>query len=140
MTDRTDAGLGLLRLGDSEFILEDQTQDIRGLNVHDNEGQEIGTVEGLYVDTEERRVRFLDVGAGGFLGLGEKNFLIPVEAVREVNEEGVVVDQSREKVVDSPPFDTEVVPQAPYQRDIYEYYGYARSGARTYPGAWPGGL
>ena len=97
-------------------------------------------MEGLYVDEEERKVRLLDVGAGGLLGLGEKNFLIPVEAVREVNEDGVVVDQSREKVVDSPPFDTDVVPQAPYQRDIYAYYGYARSGGRTYPGAWPGGL
>ena len=140
MTDRTDMGFGLVRLSDSEFILEDQAQDIRGLNVYDTNGEEIGTVEGLYVDEEKRKVRFLDVGAGGFLGLGEKNFLIPVEAVREVNEEGVVVDQSRQKVVDSPPFDTNVVPQAPYQRDIYAYYGYARSGARTYPGAWPGGL
>ena len=140
MTDRTDTGFGLTRLSDSHLILEDQTQDVRGLDVYDTNGEEIGTVEGLYVDEEERKVRFLDVAAGGFLGLGEKNFLIPVEAVREVNEDGVVVDQSREKVVDSPPFDTNVVPQAPYQRDIYDYYGYARSGGRTYPGAWPGGL
>jgi hypothetical protein len=73
-------------------------------------------------------------------GLGEKNFLVPVEAVREVNENGVVVGQSREKVAGSPPFDTNVVPQAPYQRDIYDYYGYARGGGHTYPGAWPGGL
>ncbi len=140
MTDRTDTGFGLVRLSDSEFILEDQTQDIRGLDVYDTNGEEVGTVEDLYADEEERKVRFLDVGAGGFLGLGEKNFLLPVEAVREVNEDGVVVDQSREKVVDSPPFDTSVVPQAPYQRDIYDYYGYGRSGGRVDPGAWPGGL
>ena len=140
MTEGTNAGFGLVRLSDSEFILEDRSQDIRGLEVYDEGGEEIGTVEGLYIDEEEREVRFLEVGAGGLLGLGEKNFLIPVEAVREVNEDGVVVDQSREKVIDSPPFDTNVVPQAPYQRDIYDYYGYARSGARTYPGAWPGGL
>ena len=140
MTDRTDTGFGLIRLSDSDLILGDRTQDVRGLDIYDTNGEEIGTVEGLYVDEEERKVRLLDVGAGGLLGLGEKNFLIPVEAVREVNEDGVVVDQSREKVVDSPPFDTNVVLQAPYQRDIYDYYGYARSGGRTYPGAWPGGL
>ncbi len=140
MTHRTDTGFGLTRLSDSDLILKDRTQDVRGLNVYDKEGEQIGTVKGLYADEEERKVRFLDVGAGGLLGLGEKNFLIPVEAVREVNEEGVVVDQSRQKVVDSPPFDTGVVPQAPYQRDIYDYYGYARGGGRTYPGAWPGGL
>lgn len=140
MTERTNTDFGLIRLSDSEFILEDKTRDIRGLDVYDTAGEEIGTVEGLYIDEEERKVRFLDVGAGGFLGLGEKNFLIPVEAVREVNEEGAVVDESRDKVVDSPPFDTSVVPQAPYQRDIYDYYGYARGGGRRYPGAWPGGL
>jgi sporulation protein YlmC with PRC-barrel domain len=140
MTERTDTGLGLIRLSDSEFTLEDWVHDIRGLDVYDKGGEEIGTVEGLYVDEEVRKARFLDVGAGGFLGLGEKNFLVPVEAVREVNENGVVVGQSREKVAGSPPFDTNVVPQAPYQRDIYDYYGYARSGGHTYPGAWPGGL
>ncbi len=35
----------------------------------------------IYVDTGERKVRFLDAGAGGFLGIGEKHFMIPVEAV-----------------------------------------------------------
>lgn len=140
MTDRNDSGFGLVRLSDTEFILEDQTQDIRGLDVYDTGGEEIGTVEHLYVDEEEREVRFLDVAAGGFLDLGDKNFLIPVEAVREINRDGVVVDQSRDKVAGSPPFDTSVVPQPPYQRDIYDYYGYARSGGRMGPGAWPGGI
>lgn len=68
MTDRNDSGFGLVRLSDTEFILEDQTQDIRGLNVYDTGGEAIGTVEHLYVDEEEREVRFLAVGAGGFWG------------------------------------------------------------------------
>lgn len=140
MADRTDTGFGLVRLSDTEFVLEEQTQDIRGLNVYDAGGEEIGTVEHLYVDEAERKVRFLDVSAGGFLGLGEKNFLIPVEAVRETNEDGVVVDQSREKVAGSPPLETGVVPQPPYQRDIYDYYGYPRHGDSAGPGAWPGGI
>ena len=113
---------------------------MRGLDVYDNNGEEIGTVGGLYVDEEERKVRFLDVVAGGFLGLGKKNLLIPVEALTEVDKDGVVVDQSREKVAGSPLFDTDVVPRAPYQRELYHYYGYARSGGRVDPGAWPGVL
>jgi sporulation protein YlmC with PRC-barrel domain len=140
MTDRTGTGSGLVKLSDSEFDLEDRMQDTRGLDVYDKNGEEIGTVEGLYADTDERKVRFLDVGAGGFLRLGEKNFLVPVEAVQEVNEEGVVIDESREKVADSPPFDTSVVPQPPYQRDICKYYGYGRRRGRVGPGAWPGGV
>jgi uncharacterized protein YrrD len=82
-------------------------------------------VEDLYADAEERKVRFLDVSAGGFLGLGERRFLVPVEAVSEVREDGVVVvDQKRRRVAESPLFDADVVPQPPYQDVLYEYYGY----------------
>jgi hypothetical protein len=37
----------------------------------------------------------------------------------------VVVDQKRRKVAESPLFDADVVvPQPPYQDELYEYYGY----------------
>ena len=128
MTERRTRGTGpvLVRLRDSGLVLEDLAQDVRGLDVYDNDGDQIGTVEDLYADTQERKVRFLDVSAGGFLGLGERRFLIPVEAVSEVHENGVVVvDQKRQKVAQSPPFDADVVvAQPPYQDELYEYYGY----------------
>ena len=127
MTERRTPSTGpvLVRLSDSGLVLEDLTQDVRGLDVYDEDGDQIGTVEDLYADTEERKVCFLDVGAGGFLSLGEKRFLIPVEAVSEVREDdAVVVDQKRQKVAESPLFDADVVPQPPYQHELYEYYGY----------------
>ena len=128
MTERRTRGTGpdLVRLSDSGLALEDLTQDVRGLDVYDEDGDQIGTVKDLYADTEERKVRFLDVCAGGFLGLGQKRFLIPVEAVGEVREDGVVVvDQKRQKVAQSPPFDADVVvAQPPYQDELYKYYGY----------------
>ena len=128
MTERRTPSTGpadLVRLSDSGLVLEDLAQDVRGLDVYDNDGDQIGTVEDLYADAEERKVRFLDVAAGGFLGLGEKRFLIPVEAVSEVREDGVVVvDQKRRKVAESPLFDADVVPQPLYQHELYKYYGY----------------
>jgi sporulation protein YlmC with PRC-barrel domain len=126
MTERRARGTGpdLVRLSDSGLALEDLTQDVRGLDVYDEDGDQIGTVEDLYADTEEGKVRFLDVGAGGFMGLGEKHFLVPVEAVSEVREDRVVVDQKRQRVAQSPLFDADVVPQPAYQDELYEYYGY----------------
>ncbi len=115
----------LVKLSDSDLRLEAPEQDIRGLDVFDNEGNEIGSVEDLYVDTEERKIRFLEVGAGGFLGIGEKHFMIPVEAVADVDEDRVTIEHDRDKVVGSPPFDINVVPPTPgYQYDVYDYYGY----------------
>lgn len=125
---------GLVKLGDSELTLRDRAQDVRGLGVFDGDGEEVGSVEDLYVDEQEHEARFLDVAAGGFFGPGEKHFLIPVVAVAEAREGGVVVDQGRQRVADSPPFDTEGVPQPSYQREVYDYYGYPVA-----RGPYPGG-
>jgi sporulation protein YlmC with PRC-barrel domain len=101
----------LVKLSDSAgFRLEDGVLDVRGLGVFTRDGEQMGTVEDLYVDTVEREVRFLDVSAGGFLGLGEKHFLIPVEAVAEIYDDGVTVDQNREKISESLSLNTKVVP------------------------------
>lgn len=141
MTENASEEASLVKLSDSELVLESPEQDVRNRDVCDKGGEEIGSVADLFVDEEHHRVRFLEVRAGGFLGLGEKSFLIPVEAVIEVDEEKVRVDQSRQEVVESPPFDTSVVPRATYQRDIYDYYGYTPSSRPDAgPGAWPGGL
>lgn len=121
---RANEQTGLVKLGDSGLVLEDQAQDIRGLDAYDESGEEIGTVEDLYADENEKKVRFLDVGAGGFLGLGERHFLIPVEAVREVDEDGVTIEQSREKISGSPAYEPGVVPQPDFQREVYDYYRY----------------
>ncbi len=113
----------LVKLSDSAgFRLEDGALDVRGLGVFARNGEQMGSVEDLYVDTLDREVRFLDVAAGGFLGLGEKRFLVPVEAVVKVYEDGVTVDHNREKVSEPPSLNTKVVSQAAYERDFYDNY------------------
>jgi sporulation protein YlmC with PRC-barrel domain len=111
MTHQTRAGIGLIRLGDSDFVPANPEQDIRGKAVYDAEGQRIGSVGNLYIDRQEREVRFLEVGAGGFLRMGEKHFLVPVEAVVEVTEDRVTIEPGRTEKVDGlAPFDTKVAP------------------------------
>jgi sporulation protein YlmC with PRC-barrel domain len=111
----------LVKLSDSGFRLKDRGSDVRGLAVFNQNGEQMGSVEDFYVDTVDREVRFLDVSAGGFLGLGEKRFLIPVEAVK-IYEDGVTVVQSREKIDKSLSLNTKVVPEATYERDFYDDY------------------
>jgi sporulation protein YlmC with PRC-barrel domain len=124
MARTNDEGRKLLKLSESELTLANPGEDIRDRKVFDNAGEEVGTVEDLLADERERKVRFLDVGAGGFLGLGERHFLVPVEAVLEVGADRVVIDHSREKVLDSPPYDPKVVPTPEEQRGAYDRYGY----------------
>jgi uncharacterized protein YrrD len=113
------AVLKLIKLSDSEFRLQDRASDVRSLGVFTRNGEQMGSVDDFYFDTLDREVRFLDVGAGGFLGLGEKHFLILVEVVVKVYEDGVTVDQSRE--VNEPlSLKTKVVPETAYERDFYD--------------------
>ena len=98
-------------MGESGFVPANLEDDVRGKDVYDPEGQRVGRVEDLYIDRQEREARFLEVGAGGFLGIGEKRFLVPVEAVVKVSEEWVAIEPGRTKKVEGPaPFDTKVAP------------------------------
>jgi len=117
-----ESGLGrvptLVKMSGSEFGVKSRESDIRRLGVFNRNGDQIGSVEDFYIDTQEREVRFLEVSAGGFMGLGEKRFLIPVEAVTNFREGGVTVGESREKTSESP-LDTKLVPLVAYERDEY---------------------
>jgi hypothetical protein len=115
----------LVKLGGSDFDLEEPRQDIRGFDVCDLDGDKIGTVEDYYIDREAHVTRFLDVKAGGFLGIGRKHFLVPVEEVtHNVSEEDrVTVNHDRDKVLNSPDFDTSCVPDLSFQRAVYSHYG-----------------
>jgi sporulation protein YlmC with PRC-barrel domain len=121
MMHPTRAGIGLIRLGDSDFVPANPEDDLCGKGVLDAEGQRIGKVADLYIDRQEREVCFLEVGVGGFMGIGQKRFLVPVEAVTQVAEGWVTIEPGRTEKVDGPaPFDTKVVPPpAEGQREDY---------------------
>ena len=116
----------LTKLSESDLPLEEPWQDLRGLEVYDVRGEQLGSVEDLYVDREVRLPSYLVVTAGGFLGVGKKHFLIPVEEVsRDVGEERVTITVPKDKVLNSPEFDPDVgVPNADLQRAIDAYYGH----------------
>ncbi len=110
MMQRTDAGIGFVKLSESDFVLKNPEQDIRGRDVRNPDGERIGSVDDLYIDRRGRKVRLLEVGTGGFLGVGERHLLVPVEAVVEVGEDRVIVEPEREGRAGPPPFDATVAP------------------------------
>ncbi len=115
--------VGLVTLTDSDLMLADPADDVRGLTVVDAQGDPIGEVDDLIVDEEERRARFLVVASGGFLGLGETKRLLPVDAVTAVEDE-VHVEPAREAVHATREFDPELEPFPAFEA-VYDEYGYA---------------
>ncbi len=98
--------------------------DLRDKRVFAVNDEEIGTVKDLYIGEDEREVRYLEVGAGGFLGIGQRPFLIPIQAVSGMSAERVTLNQSREKVLDSPEFAPGHVLEEHDRRALSRHYGF----------------
>lgn len=120
---QTTAKTKLLKLTDSNLTVASTEDDIRGRKVLDSSGEEIGHVDDLFIDEAEEKVRLLQVASGGFLGLGETKFIIPIDAIRRIDDENVHIDQSRERVAGAPSYDPELEDDS-YYNNVYGYYGY----------------
>ncbi len=118
----------LVRLRDTDQTVSSSDEDIRGRMAKDKDGHDLGTIEGLLVDEAERKVRFMEVGSGGFLGLGESKSLIPVEAITRVTADAVYIGHTREHVAGAPRYDPKLMhAELEYFFNLYPYYGYPPS-------------
>lgn len=102
----------LAKLSETGLTLADSTEDI-------------GHVSALFIDQSKRKVQVLEIRAGGFLEIGDRHFLLPVEAITNVAEGEIHINQTLERVVNSPAYDPALaVPRTPeYLRSDYGYYG-----------------
>ncbi len=126
----------LININDSDLVLADASLDIRKRKVIDRNGRDIGEIDDLFIDRNERRVRLVQVKAGGFLGLGERHFLIPVDAITAVSHTGIPevhVNVTLEHIIGAPIYDPHLV-KAPAQDAFEPYYGYYGFSPYWYPG------
>ena len=118
-----DQSASLRSISDDKLETSDPAEDVRGRRVVDKTGEDIGHVDDLLVDDREHKVRFFRVAAGGFLGLGEAKFLIPVDAITKIDDKTVHVDQTRDHVASGPRYDPTLIDE-PYLNSVYGHYGY----------------
>jgi hypothetical protein len=112
----------LIRLSEAEFALAQPTDDIRGRIVVDKTRYGIGTVEDVLVDASSRRAILMIVRGSDIL-LGDKNPLIPVDAIRRGDGEYVFVAQDHENVAEAPAFEPERLSDRRYIGAVYRWYG-----------------
>lgn len=109
---------GLVRFDEFEGELEEHWQNAKGAAVLDISGEEIGTVEDLYVWEEPSTVHLLKVTAE------ERSVLLPVHAVTIVDEDGVKTEQGKDTISSAPEHDSEDVPDGEARRAAYAHFGY----------------
>jgi sporulation protein YlmC with PRC-barrel domain len=92
----------LVSMKSGEIELSDPNEDIRGRKVVDQNGEDVGKVDDVFVDPNQRRARFIAVKSGDFLGLGGKKFLIPVDAIQSLEEDRVMIGETRDRILGGP--------------------------------------
>ena len=137
MIQQTQITEHLKRLSDSKLELADRGQDVSGREVRDMAGERIGKVEDLFIDESERRVRFLEVGSGGFMGIAQTKLLIPVESVQALDEETVRIGHGKRQLLGAPTYNPRLV-DTEFLRRTYAHYGYAAywTPEYEYPERW----
>ena len=100
--------------------------EIIGKSVQTMEGKEIGEIEDLAIDELDGQVRYAVLSFGGFLGLGEKYFAIPWEALHlSDNKEHFALAVTEKELEKAPGFDKKNWPDFAdpvYYATIYEFY------------------
>jgi sporulation protein YlmC with PRC-barrel domain len=99
-----------------------------GTEVQNRYGEDLGKLEGLTIDRQRGCVAYAVLSSGGLLGLGEKLFAMPWQAMRfDTENERVVVDIEREALENAPGFDEDHRPGTiddAWLRELYIYYGH----------------
>ncbi len=101
---------------------------ITGMGVTNPQGQGLGEISDLMIDLRGGRILYAVLSFGGFLGLGNKLFAIPWEALElSGNMDKVILNVPKEKLQNAPGFDKDNWPTRPdesFTQSVYDYYGY----------------
>lgn len=124
MANTNDRTGTLTTLSDASLTVANPAEDVRGRTVLDRNGEDIGNVDDLLIDDRENRVRFLRVAHGGFLGIGESHFLVPVDAVTRIDENHVHIDRDRGNLAEAPGYSPELAQEQDYYTGVYGWWGY----------------
>lgn len=128
----------LVKLSETDLNLRDPERDVRGRTVVDKDGNEVGDVQDVFIDEDDRQIRFLLVGAGGILGIGKHTLMIPVDTITRLNDERVQVDLDRDIVARGPRFNPAKIRDESFWADAYGHYGYLPFWAPGYSApTWP---
>lgn len=96
--------------------------------VKNPKGEDLGEIEEFMIDLNSGRIAYAVLSFGGFLGIGDKLFAIPWEALTvDTEDESFVLNVDKETLEEAPGFDKDDWPASGEHEwlvEVYEFYGY----------------
>lgn len=104
------------------------TTSIQNTTVVNTKGTTLGDIKDLMIDPATGTVEYAVLDFGGFLGIGDKLFAVPLQAftVDRTNER-FTLDVTKERLENAPGFDKSDWPSsadATFTEGVYDYYGH----------------
>ena len=101
-----------------------KASDLIGTKVQGTDGKNLGNIKDLVINPEDGDIQYAVLDFGGFVGIGDKYFAVPWEALhfdRENNR--LALDLHKKDLKDAPGFDKNNWPDLSGQQVvIYEFY------------------
>jgi hypothetical protein len=101
---------------------------LTGTGVTNRQGENLGDIKDIMIDLESGEIAYAVVSFGGFLGIGDKLFAVPFEALSvDKRNEQIFMDVTKEKLENAPGFDKDNWPSSPdrqFVSDVHSHYGY----------------
>jgi sporulation protein YlmC with PRC-barrel domain len=98
-----------------------------GNDVFNKESEDIGNIKEIMINMNTGRVSYAVLSFGGFMGMGEKLFAVPWEALKlDTINKRFELDVKKERLVSAPGFDKSKWPDMAdknWEAGIHAYYG-----------------
>jgi uncharacterized protein YrrD len=101
---------------------------LAGDKVKNAQGEDLGDLKEIMINTESGQVQYYVLSFGGFMGLGDKLFAIPPQAVKvDKEQQCLILNASQEQLKNAPGFDKDKWPNMAdesFRKQVYSHYGY----------------
>ena len=109
-----------------------EASEVIGCKVENPMGEDLGKIEGLVVDLTEGRILYAVLSFGGFLGMGDKLYPIPLAAFSFRMDKGdqldrCILNMDEETLKNAPSYERNRLPRTSdrsFITRIYSHYGY----------------
>lgn len=110
--------------GPGPYIMS--AESLEGDKVVNPDGEDLGEIEAIMLDVPNGRIAYAVLSFGGILGMGEKLFAIPWEAlILDADEKQFVLDVDKDQLQDAPGFDKDHWPamsDSQWANSVHNYY------------------
>jgi sporulation protein YlmC with PRC-barrel domain len=113
---------------------------LMGEDVYNRQEEDLGDIKEIMIDMQSGRIAYAVLSFGGILGMGEKLFAVPWQALQlDTENKRFILDVAKDRLENAPGFDKDSWPDmasSEFSNQIHSFYGtHPDAGYRTASGS-----